>query len=161
MTATTTFSQAPKKSETVSLNGSLVNYEVYGEGSPLFLLHGCTQSSKSWLLFVADYANDFEIYLVDLKGHGRSSPLKEKLSIKSAADELHALIQYLKLDSIKAIGYSYGGDILFQHELLHPGLIKSMIVIGLCGLWTAIRFHNANPKPFLINYDFNNVKPEK
>lgn len=140
MTTTATFSQTPKKSETVSLNGSAVYYEVYGKGTPLFLLHGYTQSSKSWLPFVADYADDFEIYLVDLKGHGKSSPFKQKLSIKSAADDVHALIKYLKLDSIDAIGYSYGGDILFQLELLHPGLVKSMVVIGSCGSWKATDF---------------------
>lgn len=140
MTAQETFSQTPKKSETVSLNGTQVYYEVYGKGTPLFLLHGYTQSSQSWLPFVADYANHFEVYLVDLKGHGKSSPFTEKLSIKSAANELNALISYLKLDSIYAIGYSYGGDILFQLALLHPRLIKSMITIGSCGSWNAKDF---------------------
>jgi steroid delta-isomerase-like uncharacterized protein len=140
MTTTASYSQTPKKSETVSLNGTKIYYEVYGKGTPLFLLHGYTQSSKSWLPFVVDYANDFEVYLVDLKGHGKSSLFTEKLSIKSAANDLNALIRYLKLDSIDAIGYSYGGDILFQLALLNPGLIKSMITIGSCGSWNANDF---------------------
>jgi steroid delta-isomerase-like uncharacterized protein len=129
-----------KKSETVFLNGTKMYYEVYGRGTPLFLLHGYTQSSKSWLPFIADYASDFEVYLVDLKGHGKSSSFTEKLSIKSAANDLNALIRHLKLDSINAIGYSYGGDILFQLALLNSGLIKSMIIIGSCGSWNANDF---------------------
>ena len=104
MATTAAFSQTLKKSATVSLNGSAIYYEVYGEGTPLFLLHGYTQSSKSWLPFVADYASDFEVYLVDLKGHGKSSPFTETLSIKAAAMDIEALIKYLKFDSIKAIG---------------------------------------------------------
>ena len=104
-------SKTPKKAETVSLNGTNIYYEVYGKGEPLFLLHAWTLSSQSWFPYVAEYASSFEVYLVDLKGHGKSSSFQEKLSIKSAASDIDALINYLKLDSIKAIGYSYGGDV--------------------------------------------------
>ena len=131
------YSQTPKKSEMVSLNGSNIYYEVHGKGKPLFLLHGYTQSSKHWAPYITDYANEYEVYLIDLKGHGKSSPFTEKLSIKAAAKDLDALIDHLKLDSIYGIGYSYGGDILFQLELLRPGLVKSMVSIGACGDWDA------------------------
>jgi pimeloyl-ACP methyl ester carboxylesterase len=46
----------------------------------------------------------------------------------------------LKLEKINAIGYSYGGEVLFQLALLHPGLVKSMIIIGSCGTWHAKEF---------------------
>jgi pimeloyl-ACP methyl ester carboxylesterase len=146
------FTQTSKKSEMVTLNGNNIYYEVYGNGEPLFLLHGFTQSSKSWLHFVNEYANEFEVYLVDLKGHGKSSQFTEKLSIRSAAMDIDALIKHLKLDTINAIGYSYGGDILFQLALLHPGLIKSMICIGACGSWDAKDF------PTWVEYlSYNNL----
>ena len=119
----------------VTLNGTDIYYEVYGKGEPLFLLHGFTQSSKSWHPYISDYANEFEVYLIDLRGHGRSSQFTEKLSIKSVAEDISALVTYLKLDSINAIGYSYGGDVLFQLALLQPSLIRSMISIGACGSW--------------------------
>jgi len=128
------FSQTPKKAEVVSLNGADIYYEVYGKGKPLFLLHGYTWSSKFWYPFVSDYSGDFSVYLVDLKGHGKSDQFKKTLSIKSAAEDVDALITYLKLDSIYVIGYSYGGDVMFQLALLRPGLIKSMISIGACGI---------------------------
>lgn len=38
---------------------------------------------------------------------------------------------------MKSIGYSYGGDVLFQLAILRPGLVKSMITIGACGTWDA------------------------
>lgn len=47
-------SQTPKKSESVSINGKYIHYEIYGEGNPLFLLHGYTQSSQSWKPYVTD-----------------------------------------------------------------------------------------------------------
>jgi pimeloyl-ACP methyl ester carboxylesterase len=132
--------QVPKTAKMVTINGKTVYYEVYGRGRPLFLLHGFTQSSKSWHPFVSDYENDFTVYLVDLKGHGQSGPFTEKLSIRAAAADLDGLVRHLKLDSIDAIGFSYGGDILFQLALLRPGLIRSMISIGACGSWNAHDF---------------------
>ena len=134
------YSQTPKNAEKITLNGSDIYYEVYGIGMPLFLLHGYTHSSKEWLPFVSDYANDFEVYLVDLKGHGNSGQFIEKLSIAKVAEDVDNLIRYLQLDSIYAIGYSFGGDVLIQLALLHPGVIKSMVIIGACGIEDIRRF---------------------
>lgn len=134
------YSQNPKHSDTIELNGLQTYYEVYGNGTPLFLLHGFTQSSKLWIPFIAEYSNDFEIYLVDLMGHGKSSPFKENVSIKSAAQNLIDLIEYLELDSINAIGHSYGGETLFQLALIKTDLIKSMVITGSCGTWSAKDF---------------------
>jgi pimeloyl-ACP methyl ester carboxylesterase len=136
----TSVAQTPKKAETVVVNGQNIYYEVYGKGEPLFLLHGFTQSSKSWLPYVADYENNFEVYLVDLRGHGKSSWFKENISVRSVAKDIDALAGYLKLEQINVIGYSYGGEVLIQLALVQPGLIKSMITIGTCGTWHAKEF---------------------
>lgn len=130
------FSQEPKKTEFVSVNGKNIYYEVYGKGKPLFLLHGYTLSSKSWLPYVNDFKNEYEVYLIDLTGHGKSEQFKENLSINSVAQDLNSLIQYLNLEKIKAIGFSFGGDILYQLALINPSLIESMITIGAVGTWT-------------------------
>lgn len=133
---TTVLSQTAKKSESVLINGKTLYYEIYGEGEPLFLLHGYTQSSVSWKPYVKDYENDYEVYLIDLTGHGKSEPFKETLSIRSVAEDLNSLIQYLQLEKIKAIGFSFGGDILYQLALINPSVISSMITIGAVGTWT-------------------------
>lgn len=134
------YSQNPKKTETISVNGKNIYYEVYGEGYPLIFLHGYSMSSKSWIPYVSDFDKEYEVYLIDLTGHGRSEAFKEDLSIKSVAEDLNFLIQYLKLEKIKAIGFSFGGDILFQLALLNPTLIESMITIGAVGTWTVNDF---------------------
>lgn len=73
-------------------------------------------------------------------GHGKSSAFVEEVSVRSAAQNLMDLIEYLGLENINAIGYSYGGEILFQLALINPDLIKSMIIIGSCGTWNAEDF---------------------
>jgi pimeloyl-ACP methyl ester carboxylesterase len=138
--STNIFSQTPKKSESVSINGKTIYYEVYGEGKPLLLLHGYTQSSNSWKPYVKDYDKEYEVYLVDLTGHGKSEPFKQDLAIRSVAEDLNSLIQYLKLEKIKAIGFSFGGDVLYQLALINPTAIECMITIGAVGTWTILDF---------------------
>lgn len=137
---TNTYSQTPKKSESVLVNGKSIYYEIHGQGEPLLLLHGYTLSSKSWLDYVKDFEEEYEIYLIDLTGHGKSEMFKEDLSIKSVAEDLNALVHYLNLDKIKAIGFSFGGDVLYQLALINPPLIESMITIGAVGTWTVNDF---------------------
>ena len=156
--STTALSQTPKKSESVLINGKNIYYEIYGEGKPLFLLHGYTQSSKSWKPYVKDYEKEYEIYLIDLTGHGKSEPFKQDLTLKSVAEDLSSLIHYLQLEKIKAIGFSFGGDVLYQLALINPSTIESMITIGAVGTWTindfpeyleAFTFENRDNFPWL------------
>lgn len=124
------FSQTLEKSETVKLDGIDTYYEVYGDGEPLFLLHGWSQSTTSWSEYVSAFSDHFKVYLVDLKGHGKSSPLQGEFHMQSAADNFLALLDYLQLKEIKAIGLSYGGELLLQFSSVYSDRINSMIIIG-------------------------------
>jgi pimeloyl-ACP methyl ester carboxylesterase len=129
------WSQDLKNAETISINGKNIYYEVYGSGEPLFLLHGYSLSSKYWLPYISDFQDEYTVYVVDLQGHGKSDVFEENWTVKAVAENLNGLIEYLKLDEIKAIGYSYGGDVLFQLSANNPGLVKSMVTIGAVGSW--------------------------
>ena len=124
------FPQTPKKSENVKLNGVETYYEVYGDGEPVFLLHGWGQSTTFWNEYVKDFADNFEVHLVDIKGHGKSAPLQSQFSLQAAVDDFLALLDYLQFDQIKAIGLSYGGELLLQLCSANSHRIKSMITIG-------------------------------
>lgn len=135
-----TYCQSPTRSESVSVNGKKIYYESYGEGDPLIFLHGYSLSSKAWRPYVSDFENGYEIFLVDLTGHGQSEPFKENLSIAAVARDVQALLNYLELDEVQAVGFSFGGDVLFQLALLDPDRISSMITIGALGTWTVEDF---------------------
>lgn len=141
------------KAETVTLNGKRTYYEVYGKGEPLLLLHGWGQSSKYWLPYLLDYYEDFEVYLIDLQGHGRSDIFHPNWSINSVAKNLNDLIEYLELDQVKAIGLSYGGDVLFQLAVISPKLIESMIIIGAIGTWDV----KENPE-YITYFSYSNLE---
>ena len=162
--ATFSFGQMPKKAERVAVNDKHIYYEVYGEGEPLILLHGYTLSSRMWTPFIADFQEDYKVYLIDLTGHGKSDGFTETLSIRSVAQDLEALLKYLELDTVKAVGFSYGGDVLFQLAIINPTILKSMVTIGAVGTWdvnnhpeylTAFTFENKDNFPWMNAYHSN------
>ncbi len=143
----------PKTSEIVKINGTQIYYEVYGSGEPLVFLHGYTQSSVAWKDFVSEYSNDYEVYLVDLRGHGRSSIFKERFSVKESAEDIIALIKYLKIEKICGIGVSFGGDVLLQISSMNPDVIESMIIIGANADWDAQDYPE-----MLRSFNFENIE---
>lgn len=132
--------QNEKKAETVTIDGNNIYYEVYGEGEPLFLLHPWTLSSKYWIPYVSDFEQDYEVYLIDLPGHGRSDAFDKNWTVNNSTQILNGLVEYLGLEQIRAIGFSYGADVIFQLTTINPKLLKSIITIGAAGTYDAKDF---------------------
>lgn len=158
------FGQMPKKAERVKVNGKHLYYETYGTGKPLILLHGYTLSSRMWSTFVEDFQDEYEVYLIDLTGHGKSDVFTQDLSIRSVSEDLDALLKYLKLDTVQAVGFSFGGDVLFQLAIINPTVMKSMITVGAVGTWDvnnhqnyldAFTFENKDNFPWMNAYHSN------
>ena len=54
-------------------------------GPALFLVHGFSDSSRSWTRLAADLADRYTIYAPDMYGHGESSPLPGPITVNSFA----------------------------------------------------------------------------
>src|SRR3989337_1049006 len=65
--------QLPPEGHIAQLNGMEMYYETYGQGSPLVLLHGFGGSGHHWKPFIADFAKEYQVIVVDLRGHGHST----------------------------------------------------------------------------------------
>lgn len=130
-------SAKPKSGELVEVNGTQLYYEVYGSGDPLIFLHAYTQSCVTWKGFVDDYSKDYEVYLIDLRGHGKSDPFRGRFSVGESAKDVIHLLKYLKIEKAKGIGVSLGGDVLLQISSLDREIIESMVIVGANGDWDA------------------------
>ena len=113
-----------------TINGIEMHYEVRGKGEPLLLLHGWTQSSRFWEDYIPEFAKHFQVYALDLRGHGKTSALTPEFTIEKSSEDILALLEYLNLESVKAIGLSFGGLTLLELAKSNPEKIASMILIG-------------------------------
>ncbi len=128
--STNTLAQEPIEKEMLEINGAKLYYEVYGHGEPLILLHGWTQSSLFWKEYVKNYSDKFKVYLVDLRGHGRSSPLTKEFSLQLVMKDILGFIDSLNLKKVHGIGLSYGSLVLFKLAKDHPERLKSLVLIS-------------------------------
>ena len=49
-----------------------LNFKSYGEGPPVIILHGLFGMLDNWRSIAAKLAEDYSVYLLDQRNHGRS-----------------------------------------------------------------------------------------
>ena len=145
------FGQSHIKSETIHLNGIDFHYQVNGEGDPLLLLHGWTQSSAYWKSYIPSLAGDYQVYALDLRGHGQTTPLSKDFSIKKATEDVLIFINHLNLKKVKAIGVSFGGIVLLEICHSNPDAIEAMAIIG------ASYDYSGRDNPLAEEFKFKNL----
>jgi pimeloyl-ACP methyl ester carboxylesterase len=96
-------------------------YREYGaaELPPLVLLHGLFGASNNWLGVVQRLQADYRLILPDLRNHGRSPP-HPVMDYPAMAEDLLALLDRLRLDSVNLLGHSMGGKAAMWLALSRP-----------------------------------------
>jgi pimeloyl-ACP methyl ester carboxylesterase len=112
-----------------NLNGIDLHYQVRGEGTPLFLLHGFTGSSADWAhVFPADPPG--RLIIPDLRGHGRTGNQRWPLTHRQCADDLLALADHLGVQRFRAVGVSLGANVLLHAATRQPERIEAMVLVA-------------------------------
>ena len=122
----TTDTKAPGRHANV--NGLNLYYEVHGTGHPLVLLHGGLGSGEMFGPVLSQLAQDHQVILPDLQGHGRTADVDRPIDIRLMADDIAALIDELKLDRPDVVGYSLGGGVAFFTAVKHPQKIRRLVM---------------------------------
>lgn len=94
-----------------------------GEGEPIVLVHGFTQTRNCWGPIAGDLERDHLVVRVDAPGHGMSSHVMAGLrgGGRMIADQ-GGRATYL--------GYSMGGRYLIHLALANPELVRGLVLVG-------------------------------
>jgi pimeloyl-ACP methyl ester carboxylesterase len=113
-------------------------YERFGTGEPLVLIHGIGHRRQAWYPVVDRLAQEYDVIIVDLPGHGGSTPLDRSLPAKDAFREAFAeLFAELGIERPHAVGNSLGG--LIALELGEQDLARSVTALSPAGFWSGTR----------------------
>ncbi|MBN1414395.1 MAG: alpha/beta fold hydrolase [Bacteroidales bacterium] len=105
-------------------------YRKLGKGKPLVVLHGLYGSSDNWYTLGKQLAQEREVYLVDLRNHGRS-PHHPEHSYGAMRDDLHEFLVQHSLFKPVLMGHSMGGRVAMFFASMHPKLIEKLIVTDI------------------------------
>ena len=116
-------------------SGVRIHYHVEGDGPPLVLQHGLTSSLINWYAygFVEELQKDFQLIMVDARGHGRSDkPHDPKdYDLKLRVNDVLAVMDDLGVDKAHYMGYSMGGRIGFGIVMHALNRFHSLIIGGM------------------------------
>jgi len=121
------FSQA--KTGYAQVNGLKIYYEVHGSGDPILLLHGAFSSiNTAFSQLIPALSKTRQVIAVELQGHGRTNDIDRPISFEAMADDVAALLKFLKKDSVDIFGYSMGGGVAQQVAIRHPSLVRRLVL---------------------------------
>lgn len=95
---------------------------------PLVLLHGFTDSTGEWAHFAHDLEADYDVIMMDERGHGDSSTPPPNFTLEEQAHDVAKLIKHLGIAPTSLIGHSIGAATAIQLALLHPDLLTAIVL---------------------------------
>lgn len=116
----------------------LLNYTTYLHSDSsvwVTFVHGAGGSSSIWFKQVREFRKQFNVLLLDLRGHGKSKPalkdaFDDKYTFDYVTDDIIEVIDHLKIERSHFIGISLGTVLIRNLAEKHPKRVVSMVMGG-------------------------------
>ena len=135
-----------------------LNFKKLGEGKPVIILHGLFGSLDNWLSVGKKLAENFEIYLLDLRNHGDSFH-DEDFSYEAMAKDLADFIERQNIQNPVIIGHSMGGKVAMKFAVSASVSFDKIIVVDIAP--KAYPPHHQKILEGLKSIDLENLKSRK
>lgn len=107
-------------------------YQLVGQGPPVVFTGGWTMSCEYWRPLVEELQPRYRCLLYDPRGFGRSLPLsaEAEVEIEDHAEDLHELIEGLRLRDVHLVGHGLGAWISIMCARRHPQDLLTITAIA-------------------------------
>jgi pimeloyl-ACP methyl ester carboxylesterase len=114
----------------ITSNGINIYYEEYGQGQPLLLLHGNSESIQSFKLQIPELSKHYKVIAVDTRGQGKSTEDGKLYTYDLFAEDMDTFLNSLALDSVNVLGWSDGGNTGLILAMKYPNRVKKLVTMG-------------------------------
>ncbi len=116
----------------------MLNYTTYNHSSSskwVTFVHGAGGSSTIWYKQIRDFKQNFNVLVVDLRGHGKSKiteedSLKIRYTFDLMTNDIVEVIDHLKIEKSHFIGISLGTILIRSLAENHPNRVQKMVLAG-------------------------------
>ncbi|HEV8285770.1 MAG TPA: alpha/beta hydrolase [Chitinophagaceae bacterium] len=113
------------------VNGLKMYYEIHGAGTPLVLIHGGGSTIQTTFGKILPLlAQHYKVIAVELQAHGHTSDRNTAESFEQDADDVAALLDYLKINKANFLGFSNGGHTAMQIGISHRDLVNKLVIVS-------------------------------
>lgn len=102
-------------------------YDSHGSGEPLLLLHGFLENATMWDDFLSDLKSSYQVFRIDLPGHGKSENL-DRHSMDKMAEVVLFVLDFLSVQKVNIVGHSMGGYVALALADKNPKLVKQLML---------------------------------
>lgn len=111
----------------ITSNGANQYYEIYGQGTPLVLIHGNGGNIGYMKPQIEFFAKKFKVIVMDCRGRGKSELGNDSLTYTQMTNDIVGILDHLQIDSAYVVGRSDGGIIALLMAIHHPEKVKKMV----------------------------------
>lgn len=116
--------------QTITVNDKIaINYMCTpSTGRPIVLLHGAASEWQSFLPIIPVMAREFQVYAIDLRGHGKSSWTTEGYHLLDYAKDIQCFLDKRLGQSAILYGHSLGAQIAIAVAAQSPAHVCALIL---------------------------------
>lgn len=132
-----------------------LNYKKLGDGEPIVILHGLFGMLDNWFTLGKKFAENFTVYLIDLRNHGQS-PHSDEWNYKVMSDDLLQFFDDHNIEKAKIIGHSMGGKTAMYFAGDHSERVNKLVVVDIAPRFYPI--HHDTILKALLSINLKNLK---
>ena len=117
----------------IKTNGINLHYVSQGTGKLMLMLHGFPEFWYSWRHQIAEFAQDYHVVAVDLRGYNDSDKPKEieAYQISELLADVKGVINGLEYQDCILVAHDWGGAIAWNFAYEYPAMVEKLIVMNL------------------------------
>lgn len=105
-------------------------FRKYGQGPPLIIIHGLYGSSDNWVSIGRKLAQNFEVFIIDQRNHGKS-PHSNDHNYELLKEDLLEFMDSHSIEKAIIIGHSMGGKTAMFFAADYPERISALIIADI------------------------------
>lgn len=125
------------QSNDIQSNGIQLHYTRAGGDKPPFILcHGFSDDGLCWTPVAEVLANDYDVIMIDARGHGKSDDPEEGYGSLDHAADVAGVIQGLGLEKPLVLGHSMGAATALALAGTYPDLPRAILLEDPPAFWS-------------------------
>ena len=111
--------------QTIHLRKIVSNHQT-----SIILVHGIGVSGDYYIQFAQQLSKDYDVYIIDLPGYGKTPKPVKVLSIRQLSDVVLQYIDQAGLSNVIIVGHSMGCQVVAHAAADRPNIFKKVVLLA-------------------------------
>jgi epoxide hydrolase 4 len=125
--------EGPWKQDYIVSNGVKLHYVTQGEGPLMLFLHGFPEFWYSWRHQIPEFAQDYHVVALDMRGYNDSDKPHDPSSytLDELILDIEGVIQGLGYDRCFLVGHDWGGAVAWTFADAYPHMVEKLAILNM------------------------------